>query len=68
MTCTIEIVRHAADIAASGRAVTVELIAAAWGRSYGSTHRMVKHAASMKWIDPVTLVPTPVGLEVCGRA
>lgn len=68
MGCTIDIVRHAASIAETGRAVTVESIAAAWGRSYGATHRMVKHAASMRWLDPVTLVPTPTGLEVCGRA
>lgn len=68
MTCTIDIVKHAMNIISSGRAVTVETIATAWGRSYGTTHTMVKHAVMMEWIDPVTLAPTPTGLEVIGRA
>jgi DNA-binding IclR family transcriptional regulator len=68
MTCTIDIVRIATRLAEAGDAVTVERIAAAWGRSYGSTHRMVKHAESMGWLERGTLLPTPTGLEVTGRA
>ncbi len=68
MTCTIDIVRIAASIAESGEPVTVERISSTWGRSYGTTHRMVKHAESMGWIERGTLLPTATGLEVCGRA
>ena len=52
----------------SGHAVTVDGISRYWGRSYGATHRMVKHAESMGWLERGTLLPTPTGLEVTGRA
>ena len=68
MPCTIDIVRIAATIAESGHAVTVDGISRYWGRSYGATHRMVKHAESMGWLELGTLLPTPTGLEVTGRA
>jgi hypothetical protein len=50
-----------------GDPVTVEGLSRGWGRSYGSTQRLVRHAVALGWLEPSTLVPTPAGLEAIGR-
>lgn len=67
MGCTSDVVRAAAGIVESGSSVTVEGISKSWGRSYGSTQRMVRHAVTLGWLEESTYAPTPAGLEACGR-
>ena len=67
MGCTLDVVALAARAVEAGGAVTIEGISRSWGRSYGSTQRIVRHAVALGWLEPSTFVPTTSGLEACGR-
>lgn len=67
MACTLDVVRLCADIAEAGEPVTIKRVASDWGRSYASTHALVRHAVALRWLEEGSLLPTHAGLEVCGR-
>jgi len=67
MACTLDVVRLCATLAEEGEPITIKRVASEWGRSYASTHTLVKHAVALRWLEERTLLPTHTGLEVCGR-
>lgn len=67
MGCTLDVVAIAARTVERGDPVTVEGLSREWGRAYGSTQRIVRHAVALGWLEPVSFAPTAHGLEACGR-